>query len=177
MAPDPRDTLWEAVFDTYYSAYFEEILSDLLINRWLRIDIGVRVGIALTASGSAVAGWTLWERPDFKIIWAIISCLAAVGAIFHSTISVPSLLKEHTRSNKDFTALRHEFETLRNDLNINPQFDVTKKNHELKALKKRYTELCNNSPHDILSTDKLANKAQGLLNSRIADIIESKGED
>lgn len=172
MTNDPRDILWQASFEIFYETYFEEILSELLIKKWMRIDYSVRILIAITASGSAVAGWTLWENPNFKIVWVIISGAAALFGIIHTTLAVPNMLKEHINSNKGFTTLRHELENFRNDLNLDPNFDVQEKNNEYKQLKRKYTELCNNSPHDILSTDNLSHKAQDLLDERIQDIIE-----
>lgn len=173
MANDPRDTLWEVSFDTFYETYFEEILSELLIRRWTFIDYSVRVLIAITASGSAVAGWTLWENPKFKIIWVIISGVAALFGIIHSTLAVPNTLKEHINSKKEFSILRQEFENFRNDLNLDSNFNVREKNREYKQLKLKYTNLCNQLPHDILLTNKLSHRAQDLLDERIKNIIES----
>ncbi|MBM3156539.1 MAG: hypothetical protein FJ004_04555 [Chloroflexi bacterium] len=97
MTEDPRDTLWNDAFYTYYDAYFEELLSDTLVQRWTRIDFIVKILVALTASGSAVAGWTLWEKPELKVVWGAISLIAAIASIFHTTALVDNFIKEHTK--------------------------------------------------------------------------------
>jgi hypothetical protein len=51
---DPRDELWNAAFNTYYDAYYEEIAADKMISRWQILDELTKVLVALTASGSAM---------------------------------------------------------------------------------------------------------------------------
>ena len=135
---DHRDTLWEQSFEVYYDAYFEEILSQMLVHRWSIVDVVVKILVMLTASGCAVAGWALWHEAEFRTIWAILSGSAAVLAIVHAALSVPNLLKEHVRSNKEFFLLRNELEIFRNGLNLNPDFDLESATNELVALKRKY---------------------------------------
>jgi hypothetical protein len=77
-----RDRLWEAVFETYYDAYYEEILSGDLIDRWQSFDEFAKIVIALTASGSAVSGWALWTQPGFRAVWAVLAGLALSWRFF-----------------------------------------------------------------------------------------------
>ena len=64
MDTDPRDTLWTSAFDTYYDVYYEELVADEVNNRWQILDEVTKVLVALTASGSAISGWILWNEPN-----------------------------------------------------------------------------------------------------------------
>jgi len=97
MATDARDELWTATFDTYYDAYYEELLAAALVRRWQRVDAFTKVLVALTASGSAVAGWTLWSQPGFKTSWTFIAGIAALLSILHSTLNVADRVKAECR--------------------------------------------------------------------------------
>lgn len=169
---DPRDLIWGSAFEIYYKIYYEEILFDKLIKRMQRIDAGARYLIALTASGSAVAGWSMWQNDQLRIVWLIISGITALIAIAHSTQSIPKQLKEYVEARRSFVTLRHEAEDFRNDMNLDPAFDVNRANVELKKLRQRYVDLVNNCEKDIYCTDKLENRVQDILNSRIADLTE-----
>jgi len=68
MAIDPRDALWKATYVLYYNVYYGEMQANKLIIRWQLIDDITKVLMTVTAASSAVAGWTLWQQPDFKII-------------------------------------------------------------------------------------------------------------
>lgn len=68
MVFDPRDKLWEATYKTYFESFNMEIAAQNLIDRWQIVDELTKVLVALTASGSAVAGWTMWNNPNLKII-------------------------------------------------------------------------------------------------------------
>ena len=174
MTTDPRDNLWNYSFETYYNSYFEELLSDKLIKQWARIDIGVKILVALTATGSAVTGWTLWQKPEFKEIWAAISGIAAVAGIISTTVQFGNFIKDHTKANKEFAVIRNELENFRYGLNQDPQFDVKVKDAEFMKLKKKYEDCCtNNSNTDWTVTDRLRNKVQLELNRIIQNQINA----
>lgn len=174
---DHRDTLWEQSFEVYYDAYFEEILSQVLVHRWSIVDMAVKVLVMLTASGSAVAGWALWHEVEYRTIWAILSGSAAVLAIVHAALSVPSLLQEHVRSNKEFFLLRNEIEIFRNGLNLNPDFDLESATNKLEALKRKYGELSALIPNDFLATNRVSHNAQDALDEKIANQIVMEESD
>ncbi len=177
MALDPadkqRDILWNDSFNTYYDAYFDELLSDTLVNRWMRIDVGVKYLVAITATGSAIAGLALWQEPGWKAAWAALSLIAAAAGIFHSTALVDNLVKEHTRAHKEYAACRSDLENYRHDLNMDPGFDVARKDGEFKALKKKYEDCCGNSPRDWSVSDNLRERVKAQLNETIKDQLET----
>ncbi|MBZ5564784.1 MAG: hypothetical protein LAP13_20475, partial [Acidobacteriia bacterium] len=124
MMVDPHEELWEASFETYYDAFFQEMVADGLINRWLRVDEGTRLLVALTASGSAVSGWALWAEPHLRFMWAVVAGAAAVLSIGHSTLSVPARLKDLAEVKRRFAAVRTDLETFRYSMRVNPEFPV-----------------------------------------------------
>jgi len=46
------------------------------MNFWSRFDTVSTVLVAITASGSTIAGWALWNEPAGKFTWGIISGIA-----------------------------------------------------------------------------------------------------
>ena len=113
MAADPRDALWDATFRAYYDVYYSEILANKLIARWQIADDFTKVLVALTASASAVAGWALWQQPEFKTIWTVLAGLSAVLALTHAVLAVPRRLKDWVETRSHFLSLRIDLETLR----------------------------------------------------------------
>lgn len=172
MPTDPRDTLWYTIFETYYRTHFEETLSNLVIKRLQIIDFAWRALAAATASGSAVSGWALWQDPSSKIVWAAISGTAALLIIVHAALSVTDLLKQHITYSKGLTPIRHEFENLRDDLNINRDFDVSRKYVEFRQLRKRYSDVRATQPQSLFATRALYLRAQNILNRKISDMLE-----
>lgn len=170
---NPRDVLWKDSFNTYYDAYFDELLSEALIKRWMGIDFGVKILVAITATGSTVAGLTLWEKPELKLVWAVISLIAAVASIFHTTLVVDNLIKELNQSSKDLAVCRNKLEDFRHDLKMNPDFDVVSKDNEFKDLKNKYNECSNKEPRDWTLTDRLKYKVKDILNKTIHDQIQA----
>jgi hypothetical protein len=169
---DPRDILWEESFDTYYETYFGELWSDHQIKQWMRIDFSMKFLIAITASGSAVAGLTLWSSSGGKIAWIVMSLIAALASIFQGAAQSGSLIKEHTKSNKAFAELRNELEDFRRGLNLDPQFDVGSKNEEFTKLKGKYREDASNAPQDWTEAYRAKREVQHNLNTMIGDQIQ-----
>ncbi len=66
---DARDIIWDKVFEVFYDSYYYEMLSNKLISKWLAIDEITKVLVAITTSGSAIAGWALWNKEGFQYIW------------------------------------------------------------------------------------------------------------
>jgi len=173
MSIDPRDALWEATFRAYYDVYYSELVANKLIARWQIVDDITKVLVAVTASTSAVAGWALWQQPDFKIAWTLIAGLGAVLSLTHAALSVPRRLKDWAETGSHFLSLRIDLETLRERMRLDTQFDTTHLTDDLMACRKRYAEGKAREPHDFLLTSSLENQAQGELNISLASEIET----
>jgi len=176
MAIDSRDQLWNAAFETYYDAFFQEMLSEKLIARWQRVDQLTRVLAALTASSSAVSGWALWTQPQFKTAWTIIAGFAAALTIIHATLGVPERVRDQGEIKRRWAAVRTDLETFRYRMKIDPNFQVDTFTNEFSGYRKRYADSIQLLKDDILTTKRTLEMVQGNLNRTLADEIELKGE-
>lgn len=171
MDKDRRDTLWELVFVTFYDSFFEELVAEVLIKRWQLLDTITKVLIALTASTSAVTGWAFWNQEPFRNVWMFISGVTAILAILHSVLIVPTRLKDWTDTKSFFSGLRIEIDTLRGQMEIDPEFSIHDVNIKFLEFRKQYKEGIQQIKNDILRTKKLEVKIQDQLNQRIEDQI------
>jgi hypothetical protein len=165
-----RDRLWEATFETYYDSYLQELCSVRLLERWEKFDDATKVLVALTASGSAIAGWALWNEPGFKYIWGILAGFAAVMSIVHAALKVPERLARHFDSKSEFSALRIALETFRHQMQIFPRFSVEDYNKQYLEYRERYQILVSKLRSDFLSTPAMVKAAQIDLNSKVRDL-------
>lgn len=157
-----RDQVWKAAWNTYYYAYFDEMLADALVRRWMRIDDIVKIATAMTAAGSAIAGWTFWNQPNLKPVWAILAGFGAVCAIAHTALGVSYRLKDYTDSKNRLARLRIELETFRIKMAVDPQFSVDEFDAELLRFRERWS---NDSfkRNDLLATLRLRTKLRNEL--------------
>lgn len=169
MVFDPRDKLWEATYKTYFESFNMEIAAQNLIDRWQIVDELTKVLVALTASGSAVSGWTMWNNPKLKIIWLIVAGFGAVLAILHSALSVPSRLKHWGEVKQLLAVLRIDLETFMYQMTIYPEFSVDEFTREFTIYRKRYAEGIQKQMNDILWTRRLERKSLDTLNQRLKD--------
>ena len=123
----PSDTsivaLTESSFHTLYKVSFQEACAEAVVSRWQMLDLIVAVLVAVTASGSAVAGWALWSEPGWRTLWATGAGTAALGAIVNNAMTVPSRIKEQEELRRVFSGLRVSLETFREELRIGLDVD------------------------------------------------------
>jgi len=172
MEYDSRDFLWNATFKVLYYSYYEELLAENLIKKWGILDCISKVLIAFTSTGSAIAGWALWQSEGFKSLWFIIAGLAAIFSILHSTLGVSNKLKEFGDRRRYFSSLRIELETFRHFMEIFPNFDLNKYSDKYENYRKLYSAGISNSPDDFLRTKKLETLVQDQLNYKIKEYID-----
>lgn len=170
---DPRDVIWEKIFDVYYDSYWVEILSDDVIGFWQRTDDITKVLVALTVSSSAISGWALWNQPGFKYVWAILAGISAVLSITHAALGVAGKVRDWTETKRQFTSLRLDVESIRDLMEINPDFSIEDFKNQHKEFKKRYGELYPRIQSDIILTKNRKVKCQNDLNVRL-ELINKK---
>lgn len=175
MTKESRDKVWEKSFVTYYDCYFEEMISESLVYRWGVLDDITKVLVALTASSSVVAGWTLWNVDGFKIVWLILAGFAAFLSIIHATLNVQSKVKEWEGLKKEFTELRINIETFRHKMEIDPEFDIEEFTQEFESQRSKFAGLMKRLNGDITRTKGFELKIQGKLNLRLSDQIQNGG--
>ncbi|MGD0279503.1 MAG: hypothetical protein ABSC11_09375, partial [Smithella sp.] len=131
--------------------------------------------IAITATGSAVAGWKLWSKSGFMEIWLILAGVAAILSILHASLAVAERVRDWERSLGKFFELRVQMENFRNRMCIDPDFPIEIFFKQLEAFRQRYVEIVKESRDDILQTSCLKRFCQNELNTRLdKEII--KGE-
>lgn len=167
MSDESRDQLWNSSWDTYYDSYYYELALSHVVGRLKIFDLVTKIVVALTATGSAVAGWSLWNVAGFKEIWVFIAGTAAVLSIVHAVIQVQSILTANAELRSSFSSMRLSLESFRQQLTIIPDFDVTEKNTEYQALRQKYEELVAKYDSSLLLTKKLANNVQSDLNTKL----------
>jgi hypothetical protein len=164
---DPRDQLWDVAFESWYDVSYQECLSEALITRWLRLDQSSKILVALTSSGSALAGLVLWKDPSFAWLWPTLTAISASLALIVQQLAVTHKLKVHTDTMQTFTSLKIDIDTLRNRMRIDPMFDIKAFEKDYLALRKRYSEAQKSVASDIWDTHSLRQKVQDILNKRL----------
>src|SRR5262249_52746617 len=117
-----RDALWEAGYDTFYNAYYQEILASTLAARWSRFDAVSRTRVRLASASSPVLGWALGNEPAFRWVWGLLEGVSPLLATIHAVIDVPGKLKLQGDLNRLFSALRIDLETYRSRMTFQPHF-------------------------------------------------------
>jgi hypothetical protein len=168
-----RDELWEGAFDTFYVAYFQELLSDCLVRDWQIIDEVTKVAVALTASGSAIAGWSLWSDPNGKTFWAVAAGIAAVLSIVHAALGVPARLRDHIASKRQFAGLRTDLETFRYRMRIDSRFSVADFTESFAGFRKRLGEETQRLQNDFMRTRRLEARTQDRLDVVVKDLLRT----
>ncbi|WP_229767741.1 hypothetical protein, partial [Vibrio cholerae] len=154
-----REEVWSSAWNAYYDAYYYEIMISSLGQRWELLDTISKVLIALTASGSAIAGWELWGKDGYKVVWLALAGGASLLSIVHAALQVQQKLEFHTKLASNFTNLRIELETFREQMGIFPEFDVTEFNKEFLKLKAKLKLNTSNYKPDVLATSGLQIKS------------------
>lgn len=172
MTFDKRDTLWKASFDIFYDCYFEEIASHRLLQFWSVFDDVAKWLVALSASSSAVAGWALWQHETGKEIWLIISMLAGFLSITQSSLGIQSRIKSWSETKKSFVILRMELQSIRQDMEIDSEFDIDTMSKRIFSARAKYEDAMSQLGSDSFRSARLEKNAQKYLNTLIADQIE-----
>jgi hypothetical protein len=172
--PSTLNPLWDRSWDVLYKAHFYELTAEHVVSRWEKIDITVIFLMTATASGSAVAGWSLWNNPDWRIVWLAIAGLASVISIGHGAVAVPRRIKEQEKIRRTFSWVRVNLETLRRNLDGDTESKEAKQALErFHELEKEFDRAVADSPKDIALTVKLRNRVQDELDLRLKKEITS----
>lgn len=161
------DAYWKPSFDTLYEAYYQELASEALVRRWQSIETVTGILVALTASGSALAGWPLWNIGWGKWLWTAIAGLAALAAIAHREMAVSTRVKEQEELRRLFSSVRFHLETFRQDLVIG--LDAARAKNRYDELTKRLSEAISQTKPDIGFTAGLRLRVQESLNKTLTE--------
>jgi uncharacterized membrane-anchored protein YhcB (DUF1043 family) len=164
MSPDGNKAYMQPVYDDFYDAYFQELASGTLARRWEGMDTIITFLVAVTASGSAVAGWALWTTPGFKEVWIAIAGVASLASIAHGVLRIPTRVKEQEELRRQLSELRHKLETFWQQLKIGNVDDVSGK---FDRLKQEFSEIISRTHQDLLFSDKLRHRIQDDLDNEL----------
>lgn len=155
----------QAVWETYYDSYFQELVCEMLSRRWQAID-GISVLlIAVSTSGSAVAGWTLWTSPAGRPAWALIAGTSSIVAIAHGSLRVAERVKRWEDFRRTFAALRVQLDTMR--LNVNIMSTIENEKDHFDGLRKEFAKLVSDAPNDLANTKRARTRVQDSLDGHL----------
>ena len=164
-------TFWILSYETLYRVYFQEAVSSALVERWRLIDVSTNILIAVTASGSAIAGWAVWTSGRGRWFWLLLVGTASLASIVHGAVQVPTQLKEQEEFRRLFARLRIDIETFRQRLELGTG-DRELLDRTYTELRERYADLVMRGPSSILNTRRLQVRAQG----EVQNVYHEAGE-
>lgn len=162
--PNEWNSLWNCSFESYYDAFFQELCSEFAMQRWRLFDVVNKFLVGATASTSAIAGWTLWEDPIYRDIWAWVAGGAALLAILNGSINVSERIKEETLIFSGFKNLRLELDHFRKKMSFMAHESMLLYKKEYLEILDRYGKISVKSRPDVFLTQKRKEKIQSKLN-------------
>ncbi|HEY4786492.1 MAG TPA: hypothetical protein VIH57_10605 [Bacteroidales bacterium] len=164
MESDKRDVIWERTYYTYYETYFFELICDGVISRWQLTSDFSKLLVAITTSGSAISSWALWKNSIGVYVWVLIVGIASVLSIVNATWSATNKIKEWTEIKNYCINLRIEIEIFKDNMLIDPDFNVEEFQRTLMKYKKNFGELKKKLKPDVFIRKRLRDQAQNKLN-------------
>jgi hypothetical protein len=153
----------------------------MLLGRWQAIFYVVTVATVITASGSLVAGWALWTEPGWKIMWSTFAGGAALIAIIHNALGVPSRFRTLENAYGEFTQIRIDAETLKRaiaGISNEPAPDDNGKLSEVSLeysdLRERLKKALATRPTDVLTRNKMISLAAARAEDRSKKVFSSR---
>lgn len=159
--PISNGSYFENSFETFYDSYFQELASEALISKWQVIDKTTAFLVAATASGSALAGWALWNAPGWKMGWAAMAGIATVASIGHGVMGVPERVKTQAEVRRGFSKLRVDVETYRQRVKGGLEDGQVRQQYD--ELRERFGKLLSETPPDLIFGRRLRLKIQDEL--------------
>lgn len=174
MQEAERLEFWRAIWRIYYQAYYHEILSEAVQARLMLATRIADLLTAVTASGSAVAAWAVWQSNAMSVVWVALSSTAALLSVVFQALGVRDLSKRYTESRLVAQTLRLRVAGFRNKLRITNDWDSERLLSQLDAFESEFREFLKQHPQDsMLESEHLKNHAQSrvdlLLANEIAD--------
>lgn len=160
---------WPETYQVFYDSYYNELILESLSVKLERANVFMSMLIMATASGSAIAGWALWDRPGFKTLWAVLAAVASVAAIASNALQLPQLLKTYGNLHGNFSQLRLELQHFAYSLHRHVTEEEAEK--ELEEFHRRYAAIEKRTTPGIFVTRKLKEAKQGQLD----EILKQRG--
>lgn len=162
-----RNDLWFALYNKWYECYFNEDLARRMVKKWQLFNDPAKVLMAITTSGSVIAGWTLWNEPVYKTFWIILAGLGALASVFTTTLTISDRIQDWTKSKSEFSGIRIDAEILKLKMKLDPEFDVQQAQDALNNIALRHNDAVSRIPNDLLHTKRLENLCKTELDALI----------
>ena len=156
-----------SLFSLYCNSRLQECGADALVNRWQRVDELTKVLVALTATGSAVSGWALWQQGSFRAAWAVLAGLTAALAIVHTALGVAARVADWGRLKQYFVNLRLDLESFATRTAIGEGLSSDEWRRQLMVYRERYKQGLELVRNDFLYTSRLGKKITRRLASQL----------
>lgn len=170
---EQKRKLKHVAFSLYCNSRLQECGADALVNRWQRVDELAKVLVALTATGSAVSGWTLWQQGPFRSIWAVIACFTAALAIVHTALGAAARVGHWGRVKQHFVNLRLDLEGFATRMVIDVKVSFEDLRRQLMIYRERYKQGLELIHNDILYTSRLGKKIRKGLSKQLRKTRDS----
>jgi hypothetical protein len=164
-----RDKLWTAAYRRWYESYFNEIVANRLVSRWQAFSDPSKVIIAVTASSSVIAGWTLWNQPGYRIFWIILAGIGAILSVINSSLTIPERIKDWLSTRSEFSHVRVETEVLMNRMKLHPDFNISEMEKALETQDRRFGEAVDRIRNDFLHTAELDSVCKSELDKTVLE--------
>ncbi|MBV9084061.1 MAG: hypothetical protein JOZ62_15400 [Acidobacteriaceae bacterium] len=158
--------LHKAIFPLVYDSYMQELISEELLNFWSRIDAVSSVLVALTSSGSTVAGLAFWKTGTGGALWIVFSLTATVLAVVSTVLQIPSRIKTQTDLSVAFRDIELQAERFYEGLDT---ADLTKAEEVYRSLDHEFREVLRKAPNDLIMTEKWRENIQTRLNAKMKE--------
>ncbi len=153
-----KEMILNDAFNIWWNSRYKELIASGLIKKWETVDTFCQIAIALTAVGSGIAGWHLWELPQMKIVWSVISGMIALVAICHKWFHVVDKVKIWSDTRTAFKMIKNNLETLRYQVDISFEKNYENIHKMYLNIRENYTNEDNRTPdNDFLLFRSLEN--------------------
>lgn len=153
-------------FRLVYDSYMQELISEELLNFWSRFDAVSSVLIAVTSSGSTIAGLALWKTGSGGVLWAVFSVTATVLAVVSTVLQIPHRIKSQTDLSVAFRDTELQAERFYEGLDT---ADSTKAEEVYRSLDHEFREILRKAPNDLIMTEKWRKNIQIRLNEKMKE--------
>jgi len=162
--------IWNNLYETHYGAFYEELCAEHALKVWRRYDAVFKALQIITASGSAIAGWSLWHQDEFRGIWAALAGSAVVLSIVHSVLNISDKIKEDTITYSKFKSIRVQCEQLSSHMKIKAYERLSDYKRDYMEIRSTYDTASANKKPDFLLLKSTEEKIQSKLNNIIGKI-------
>jgi len=157
--------MWNDLHLTHYNSYYEELCAEHSVKLLGRFDAVFKIAELSTASGSAIAGWTLWHLEGFRAVWAILAGSTVVLSIVHSVLKISDKIETDTLAYSVFKSIRLQCERLRSNMKIRVYERLADYKNDFKYLTSQFDSAsANQNKPDFLLSKSTEEKIQSKLN-------------